>query len=85
MRASARPSITAAVASAFIFLNSAAGLSGHILRENMPWEWLLPFLITVLAGGYLGSYLSATTFTNKIVKVLTALVLIAAGSKLVFY
>lgn len=75
---------TAATASAFIFLNSLSGLSGHILRDNIMWEWLLPFVITVGVGGYIGSYLSAGSFTTTIVRALTIIVLLIAGFKLVF-
>lgn len=75
---------TAAVASAFIFVNSVSGLTGHILRDNIWWEWLIPFLIIVGIGGFLGSYLSAGRFTSWIVRYLTMAVLFVAGIKLLF-
>ena len=75
---------TAATASAFIFLNSLSGLSGHILRDNIMWEWLLPFVIIVGIGGFLGSWLSAGKFTSSIVRYLTLIVLLVAGFKLIF-
>lgn len=73
---------TAAIASAFIFLNSASGLSGHLIRGHIEWAWLWPFIIIVSAGGFLGSYLAAGKFSMKRVRYLTVAVLLIAGLKL---
>lgn len=50
---------TAAAASAFILVNSAAGLAGHLTRGNLPDPGLWPLALAVLAGGLIGSRLGA--------------------------
>lgn len=73
---------TAAVCAAFIWVNSAAGLLGHLSRGvNLEPQAFLLVLIAVvgaLAGGYLGSI----RFGNLVLKRMLAFVLVLACFKL---
>jgi uncharacterized membrane protein YfcA len=74
---------TAAVSSAFIVLNSAAGLLGHAARgiEIAP---AVPVLVAaVMLGGFLGSALGARRLSARALQVALALVLAMAGGKLI--
>ncbi|MBI5871427.1 MAG: sulfite exporter TauE/SafE family protein [Actinobacteria bacterium] len=74
---------TSAAAAVFILANSAAGLAGHLQNggsfpSNMP-VWAL----AVIAGGFLGSWLGATRFNNRALRMLLGLVLVLAGLRMV--
>ena len=49
----------AAVASAFILVNSLAGLAAHTARGNLPEAGMWPLALAVLVGGQIGSRLGA--------------------------
>ena len=73
---------TAGVAAAFILVNSAAGLLGQIhslakLPANIGW-----LIAAVVAGGFIGSALSATRLPRTALLRLLAAVLVIAGGKL---
>jgi uncharacterized membrane protein YfcA len=75
---------TAAVSAAFILVNSVAGLAGHLgslqsLPEGMAW-----WIPAVVAGGSVGAWLGSTRFSAALIRALLALVLVAAGLKLVW-
>jgi len=73
---------TAAVASAFIVLNSISGLTGHIVRGNVSLEPLLFIGGVVIAGGLLGSYMGAKRITQKQLQIALGIVLVIASLKL---
>lgn len=80
----AKPRTTAAVASAFIFVNSLAGLAGNLspvgeLPPGLGW-----LALAVGAGGLVGSRLGAVMASRTILMRLLALVLVIAGVKLLF-
>jgi uncharacterized membrane protein YfcA len=80
----AKPRTTAAVASAFIFVNSLAGLAGNLspvgeLPSGLGW-----LALAVGAGGLVGSRLGAIVASRTILMRLLALVLVIAGVKLLF-
>ncbi|MBS4029563.1 MAG: sulfite exporter TauE/SafE family protein, partial [Ignavibacteriales bacterium] len=74
---------TAAIASAFIVLNSFSGITGHLTRANVDFTSSLPFVGAVFAGGFLGSRFGAEKFRLKTLQYLLAIVLLSAGTKLV--
>lgn len=77
----ATPKQAAAMAAAFIWLNSAAGLVGQLWKRSLPaldGEWAL-LAAAVLAGGQLGSRLGAGRIPQARVRQVTGLVVIAAG------
>ena len=71
----------AAISSVFIFVNSIAGLSGQFMKNNntnlinefVGYYWLF---FAVLIGGSIGTYLGIKTFHPKIVRRLTAILVI---------
>ena len=80
----AKPRTTAAVASAFIFVNSLAGLAGNVsalgeLPSGLPW-----LVAAVAVGGLIGSRMGAVIVSRTALMRLLALVLVIAGLKLLF-
>ena len=76
------PRMAAGISAAFIFCNSAAGLLGQgaqlsSMPDSTPW-----YILAVIAGGALGSRLSAVHLPRKALLRLLALVLVIAGGKL---
>ena len=71
----------AAISSVFIFVNAIAGLSGQFMKDNntnlinefVGYYWLF---FAVLIGGSIGTYLGIKTFHPKIVRRLTAILVI---------
>ncbi|MEK7264431.1 MAG: sulfite exporter TauE/SafE family protein [Bacteroidota bacterium] len=74
---------TAALASAFIILNSISGLFGHIYRANFSFALVLPFAAVVFIGGMLGAKTGATQLPLKTLQRILAVVLLFAGIKMV--
>jgi hypothetical protein len=72
----------AAVSAAFIWVNSAAGLTGHLSRGITiePQAFLL--VAIALIGGFLGGYLGSLKFNNPALKRMLAFVLVLACAKL---
>jgi uncharacterized membrane protein YfcA len=78
----ARQKETAALSSAFIFVNSLSGLLGWI-KTDKPWDENLPVMIgVVLVSGVLGAWLGAAKYRSSAMKWLLALVLGIAAVKL---
>jgi len=74
----------AAVSSLFILANSSSGLAGYVEsgRELPDFAW--PLAIVVAVGGFIGSRLGSLHLPVRYVSVLLAVVLLIAGTKLVF-
>ncbi|HVS27256.1 MAG TPA: sulfite exporter TauE/SafE family protein [Burkholderiales bacterium] len=75
---------TSGIAAAFILVNSIAGLLGLLsmhpaLPPGLPW-WAL----AALSGGWMGAELGSRRFANPVIRKLLALVLLIAGSKMIF-
>lgn len=73
---------TAAVSAAFIVLNSASGLTAHVLRGSVEWVLLGTLAATVILGGALGSYAGAFRVTPVTLQRLLGAVLLWAAFKL---
>ncbi|MGH9803646.1 MAG: sulfite exporter TauE/SafE family protein [Candidatus Acidiferrales bacterium] len=73
---------TAAVSAAFIWINSLAGLYGHLLRKTVDWSGLLWLVGAAFAGGLVGSYLGARRFQGVWLRRILAVVLLVATLKL---
>ena len=74
----------AAVSSLFILLNSSSGLAGYVQsgRELPDFAWGLAVVVAV--GGFIGSRLGSRHVPVRGIGVLLAVVLVIAGTKLVF-
>lgn len=78
----AEPRATSAVASAFILVNSIAGLLGHYASlSHLPGE--IPLWAAAAAGGGLiGATYGSRKFTNPVIRRVLAVVLVVAGLKM---
>lgn len=72
----------AAVSAAFIWVNSAAGLMGHLSRGVTIEPQAFTLVGVALIGGLLGGYLGSIKFNNIVLKRMLAFVLIMACAKL---
>lgn len=74
----------AGTASFFILINSASGLAGQLSQGNLTFDFkmILYLGLSVLVGGQLGSRLSVFKLSQKKVKILTALLVLFAGGRL---
>ena len=75
---------TAGVSSAFILVNSIAGLLGHVSSvAHLPAG--LPMLaVAAAAGGALGSRFGSRVFSGRTIRVVLSFVLLVAGMKMIF-
>jgi hypothetical protein len=73
---------TAAVSAAFIWINSLAGLYGHVLHKAVDWSGLVWLVGAAFAGGLVGSYLGARRFQGLWLRRILAVVLLVATLKL---
>ena len=74
----------AAVSALFILVNSSAGLLGNLARGGAFPRPALALLGAVAVGGALGSYFGSRRLPAASIKRLLALVLLTAGSKLIW-
>ncbi len=74
----------AAVSSLFILVNSSSGLAGYVKsgRELPDFAW--PLAVVVAIGGFIGSRLGSGHLPVRGIALLLAVVLVIAGTKLVF-
>jgi uncharacterized membrane protein YfcA len=74
---------TAAVAAAFILLNSISGLAGYIQKGGTFPDHFVFWSVAVLSGGFIGSTLGSTKFNSPVLRVLLGIMLVMAGLKMV--
>jgi uncharacterized membrane protein YfcA len=75
---------TSAVAAPFILVNSVAGLAAVFVSTGFTLPGYVAFLApAVLAGGWLGAGYGSRRFANPMVRRVLAVVLAAAGVKMV--
>ncbi len=80
----ARTKETAAVSALFILVNSIAGLTGFLSsgRPLPTFTWGLA--VVAVVAGFAGSYLGSRRFPVRTIRLLLAVVLLIAGTKLLF-
>ena len=74
----------AAVSAMFILGNSFAGLLGNISSTKSFPSFAITLAIAAVIGGAAGSYFGSQRFPHTVIKRLLAVVLIIAGTKLIF-
>lgn len=76
-----KPMVIAALASFFIFVNSISGLLGLALAGSLQLLWpdIVGLVLAVLLGGQLGVRLSIFTFSAKTIRLVTALLVLYVG------
>ena len=75
----------AATSAVFILVNSVAGLTGWMAAGNTFPEFAPRYVVVVIAGGLLGSYLGAFYLPPRILRRCMAGVLVLAGVKLLLH
>ena len=72
---------TAGVAALFIWVNSLSGLIGSSVSGQLilEWEILLPFAVSVVIGGFVGSTLGSNKFSQKGVRNTLIVVMLIAS------
>ncbi len=80
------PKQVAATAALFILANSLAGLAGQLgkLGTGEPLAGRWPLFLAVVAGGQLGSRLGAGPFPQRLVRAVTAVLVMAAGLRVLW-
>ncbi|MFA9478754.1 sulfite exporter TauE/SafE family protein [Phycisphaerales bacterium AB-hyl4] len=74
---------TAAVAAAFVFVNSITGLTGHLLvGGEMPWPLIAWTAPAAVIGGVIGARLGSQRLATPAIRRLLAVVLLVAAVKL---
>ena len=73
-----KPKIIVTTASLFILINSISGVFGQLTKEDVLNEIILywPLFLSVLIGGFFGNYLNLKFFSNRILVLLTSLLVI---------
>jgi uncharacterized membrane protein YfcA len=74
----------AAVSSFFILVNSSSGLAGYVHSGRELPDFVWPLAVVVAIGGFIGSRLGSRHLPVRGIAVLLAVVLVIAGTKLVF-
>lgn len=79
------PKSVAALASVFILVNSASGLTGLFVANSFVFNptTVIPLLITVVLGGGIGSYLTNSKFNVNVIRILTAILVTYVGLRLI--
>ncbi|NJN78645.1 MAG: sulfite exporter TauE/SafE family protein [Saprospiraceae bacterium] len=83
----AEAKVIATTTACFILVNSISGLIGQISANgfNLDFKLTTLLLITVLIGGQIGSRLTATKINPKIVRQITAFLILFVALKILFY
>ena len=73
-----RPKIISTTASLFILINSISGILGQFTKDKTFDELMnyWPLFFSVLIGGLIGNYLNLKIFSNRILTILTSLLVI---------
>jgi uncharacterized protein len=81
-----RPKTIAATSSFFILVNSIAGLIGQMSQPkfNIDWQLAAFLMMSVFAGGQIGSRLGAIRFQPRVVKSMTAILVAIVGIRILF-
>lgn len=79
------PRTVASLASVFILVNSAAGLSGLLISKSfmVRWDIALPLIVAVVLGGTFGSYLTNSKLNINSIRMLTAILVTYVGLRLI--
>ena len=73
------PKQAAATASFFILTNSISGFSAHAITKTVDWEFLVPLLVVVIIGGFLGSRFGSFRIKQNVLRqIVGGIVAIAA-------
>ena len=73
-------------ASLFILVNSISGVFGQLTKENIFSELIiyLPLFLSVLIGGLFGNYINLKIFSNRVLALITSLLVIFVAMRMGF-
>jgi len=80
----ADPKRVAATASFFILTNSISGFTGHAITKTINLELLLPLLVVVMIGGFLGSRFGAFKIEQNILRMIVGGIVAVAALNIAF-
>jgi uncharacterized membrane protein YfcA len=81
----ASPKQTAALSAPFILANSAVGLVGVLLAEQLPSSHFLLYALVALGGAIVGTAIGLRWLSQAATRFVLAAILIAAGIQLLFF
>ena len=81
-----KPKNIVTTASLFILINSISGVFGQLTKENILNEIIIywPLFLTVLIGGLFGNYLNLKIFSNRVLALITSLLVIFVAIRMAF-
>ncbi len=81
-----KPKNIVTTASLFILINSISGILGQLTKEIILKEILLywPLFSAVLVGGLIGNYLNLKIFSNRILALLTSMLVIFVACRMAY-
>ena len=81
-----KPKNIVTTASLFILINSISGVLGQLTKETLLREIFVywPLLLAVLIGGLLGNYLNLKIFSNRVLALITSLLVIFVAIRMGF-
>ncbi len=80
----ADPKRVAATASFFILTNSISGFTGHAITKTVDLELLVPLLLVVIIGGFLGSRFGAFKIDQNILRMIVGGIVAVAAFNIAF-
>ncbi len=80
----ADPKRAAATASFFILTNSISGFAGHAITKTINLELLLPLLVVVMIGGFLGSRMGALKINHNVMRMIVGGIVAVAAFNIVY-
>ena len=81
-----KPKIIVTTASLFILINSVSGILGQLTKEIVLKEIILylPLFLAVLIGGLFGNYLNLKIFSNRVLAIITSILVIFVAMRIGF-
>jgi len=80
----ANPKRVAATASFFILTNSISGFTAHAITKTIDLELLVPLLIIVIIGGFLGSRFGTLRIEQNILRMIVGGIVAVAAFNIAF-
>jgi len=80
----AEPKRVAATASFFILTNSISGFTGHAITKTIDLELLLPLLLVVIVGGFLGSRFGAFKIDQNVLRMIVGGIVAVAALNIAY-
>jgi uncharacterized membrane protein YfcA len=68
----------AAAGTVFVLVNSVTGLLSRLRHQSLELSWIVPLLVAVVVGGYLGSHFGSKKFSPRTVQQALGLVILIA-------